>query len=106
MEKFLPPSEKQSSHPSQEEAQIPDNELFKGCLYSLFKFAGLLVGFLLLLFLLVDNYKVGSSAFKKGLWESAIFFLENVKTKDEHYKDAQEKLRLAREKLEQEEEEH
>ncbi len=102
----MPPSEKQNSPPSQGEARNPDNELLKGCLYSLFKFAGLLAAFLLVLFLVVNNYKVGSKAFKKGLWESAIFFLENVKTKDEHYKDAQEKLRIAREKLKQEEEKH
>jgi hypothetical protein len=82
--------------------ELPSDELLKGCLYRQLKFAGLLVAFLLLLFFLVNNYKVGSMAFKKGFWESAIFFLEKVETEDEHYKDAQEKLRLARGKLRQE----
>ena len=56
------------------------DEMLKGCLYSQLKFAGLLLAFLLLIFFLVNNYKVGSMAFKKGLWESAVFFLEKVET--------------------------
>ncbi len=95
----MPSAEKQSSPPPQGKMELPSDEMLKGCLYRQLKFVGLLLAFLLLMFFLVDNYRVGSMAFKKDLWESAIFFLEKVETGDEDYKEAREKLRLAREKL-------
>ena len=60
----------------------------------------------LLLFFLVNNYDRGAQAFDKGLWPSAVFFLEKVKPTDEHYKEAQEKLLIAKEKIKQTQEKH
>ena len=98
-------AENKTPPPRQGEVSPADKVLLKGCLYSFLKFLGLLAAFLGLLFLLVDNYDRGCKAFEKGFWESAVFFLENVKPSDEHYKDAREKLRIAREKIKQQQQE-
>lgn len=94
-------SEEQKFPPAQDQ-QNPDDALLRGCLYRIFKLVAVFVAFVSLLALLVNNYDRGAKAFDKGFWDSAVFFLENVKPTDEHYKEAQEKLRIAKEKIKQE----
>lgn len=98
-------TEGHNSNSSQGNNNIPDDEiLLKGCLYRFFKPLIIIIALLLFAFFMADNYNLGSKAFDKGYWESAVFFLEKVKPESEQYRETQEMLQIAREKLKQQQE--
>ncbi len=95
-------TEEQSLSPGKAAGQPTEDELLKARLYKSLRFVLLVAAVLLVSFVFSNKYKLGSQAFDKGWWASSIDFLGKVKPDSEDYEAAQEMIKIAEEKLKQE----